>query len=165
MARRALPLKPTSRQLAAALWAATAAISINLFLNVPWWHPYCRIQADGPGYNGIGLPLPFAEPTGASSMEYFWMPHAYLLDALVLSALIYLILRRVPLPTRMASGQTAKAIAVAGLVSLLLVGGWQALIWTTGWWPRASVTTGSDHYLDFRPAFLVDPHKDGRCDY
>jgi hypothetical protein len=162
-AQQMLPQKPTTGQLTSLLWAATAAILANLFLALPWWRPYCRNQDGGPGYNAIGLPLPFAEPTGVSSMEYFWMPHAYLLDTLLLTALGYLIIRHMPLPKPKANGKAVKVIATAGFISVFPVGGLQTPIWTIGWRPEASLTTESDRYLDFRPAFMVDPRTDGRC--
>jgi hypothetical protein len=62
------------------LWAAAFAVLSTLLLSTKWWHPYCDAQADGPGFFAWGAPLPYAEPTGASSLEFTYMPHVLALD-------------------------------------------------------------------------------------
>jgi|GEM_PF-5990861 len=141
-------------------------MSANLLMDVQWWRPYCDHQDDGPGSYAIGLPFPFAEPTGASSMEFWWMPHVYALDTLILAALAFQITRRVRLPAPLKKGGAASAMAGAGAAAVLLVALWQAFVWSTGWRPTASIPTyGSDRYIDFRPAFMVDSRTHGRCDH
>ena len=106
------------------LWAAAAALSGELVLGsaIKWWHPYCEGQPDGPGSMAFGFPLPYAEPTGVSSMEFFYMPHVWLLNLALLAVVTYplfaFVLRRI------ASRSTflLRAASSAGLVVLLLTG-------------------------------------------
>ena len=54
------------------LWAMVTALFVDMFVSrsVPWWHPYCDNQTDGPGAYAYGLPLPYREWTTVSSLEY-----------------------------------------------------------------------------------------------
>jgi hypothetical protein len=154
----------TAKRVAAVTWATTAAIAANQFLELHWWHPYCRDQADGPGYYAIGLPLPYAQPTGASSLEYFVMPHVYAIDLLTLAGVVSLLILRLPGPLAGAfRGRVGVGLAIVGSVALLLVASLQTLIFTTGWWPVTSIATKPDGYLDYRPAFMVDIGRDHQC--
>jgi hypothetical protein len=92
------------------------------------------------------------------------MPHIYVLDTLILTILGYLIAHQFARLSLIKGPQPVKVLAGMGIVSLLLVALLQAFVWTTGWWPTASIPKyGSDRYIDFRPAFMVDPNKNGRC--
>jgi hypothetical protein len=156
-------MRLTVRAVASVTWATRAAIAVNLLIRIRWWHPYCRTQADGPGYYAIGIPLPYAEPTGASSMEYFLMPHLYVLDTVVLAGAMSLLVLKLLPSTDALRSRTGHAVAIAGSIALLLVGGWQAMIFTTGWWPVTSIATKPDRYFDYRPTFVVDRTRDRQC--
>ena len=163
VAKPVFPSQLTTGQSTAIIWAATVALSANLFVKFQWWRPYCKHQTDGPGYYAIGLPLPFAEPTGASSLEFSWMPHVYALDTLILTAFGYLIARRFTLQRNFRNRRTATLITGLGVAALILVGVLQAFVWTTGWWPTKSIPNlGPDSYFDFRPAIFFEPIKNGR---
>ncbi len=153
----------TTLRVAIITWALTAAIALNLVMPVYWWHPYCGAQTDGPGYNAIGLPLPFSIPTGAGSLEYFLMPHAYIFDTLVLATLAWPLMRR--LATLWQTTAITKSLAVAGSIALLLVIGVQSLIFSVG--SRTVMTfpsySDSDGYIDYRPTFLVNKDQTKRC--
>jgi hypothetical protein len=69
------------------------AITLQSLLPMHWWHPYCDAPDDGPGYEAIGFPLPYAEPSGSSSLEYVVLAPLYLLDLGILAAPIFAILR------------------------------------------------------------------------
>ena len=151
------------KRIAVLAWAISAAVAVNLFVPLRWWHPYCHDQADGPGYAAIGLPLPYAEPTGASSMEYFFMPHVYLLDVLLLAGLAHLLTAKRAATLRLSREQVSRMITVGGSVTFLVVIGLQAMTFTTDWWPVMSIADKPDRYLDYRPMFLVDPAADHAC--
>ena len=160
-----MQIRLTAKAVTVVTFAVSAAIAINFYLQLHWWHPYCRLQADGPGYYAIGFPLPFAEPTGVSSMEYFIMPHIYILDELLLATIVGIfIVRLLPLLSVL-HVRASVATAIAGSVVLLLTAGPQALIFTTGWWPRISIAIKPDRYVDYRPAFLTNRARDHGCDF
>lgn len=87
------------------------------FFPIKWWHPYCNSQFDGPGYWAYGVPLPYIEVTGVSSLESFFMPHAYVANiailVLVLSPVTAQICRRLP-------GRRYAFLAVGALLAVAL---------------------------------------------
>ena len=71
---------------------------LQSFYTVEWSFAYCSSQADGPASAVFGMPLPYIEWSGVSSMEYEFMPQVYVLNILLLLALAWpitsLLLRR-----------------------------------------------------------------------
>ncbi|MDH5178091.1 MAG: hypothetical protein OEZ39_16420 [Gammaproteobacteria bacterium] len=74
-------------------WAVFISIFINGMFTVEWSHPYCNKQDDGPGHAAFGFPLPYTEWAGASSMEYAFMPYAYLLNLAITGFLAFFVIK------------------------------------------------------------------------
>jgi len=150
---------------AAISWAMLAALSASP--SVHWWHPYGRNQADGPGYSATGFPLPYQQPTGFSSLEYFVMPHIYAIDVALLAALAYFLIRIMSPVLRGVPEAVARTMGVVGAGFLVVVAALVAFGFSVTSWPVTSIAaTGYyDSYLDYRPVFLVDESRDGSCYY
>ncbi|MFL6469066.1 MAG: hypothetical protein ACJ72Z_14000 [Pyrinomonadaceae bacterium] len=121
--------------------------------SIEWSFPYCSDQVDGPASAVWGMPFPYIRWSTVSSMEYFWMPAAFILNLAVLSAIAFpfvsWVLRAGRLPSFVRTG--------AWLVGLLLVvsfGAWTVMLIQTGVY-RIPVTNianeGYESYTDFRP--------------
>src|SRR5215510_9147032 len=88
-----MTIKPGAMGSSKFVWAGGLAWAVSLsFILVglvpfAWWHPYCDRMDDGPGYFAYGLPFPFRAFGGVSSLEYDFLPFAYLLDLVLVTAL------------------------------------------------------------------------------
>jgi hypothetical protein len=126
---------------------------LEFSFTMEWSSPYCMSQEDGPAYAAFGFPLPYMRFGGASSMEYAFMPHAYLINLLVLCALALPAVRWLLRRPSMAAG-TRKRF-VAGLVGALLITarlGLLALTLSMGMLqPTASIGSLHEPYTDLRP--------------
>jgi hypothetical protein len=142
---------------AAVFWALTTAMVFVGLWPMKWWHPGCDVMGEGPNYYAFGAPLPFARPTGASSMEFVFMPHMLVLDLLVVAALAWLawrpllgwIGRRHPRASRLLSGVGAAAAVIAAILWLLGL--------SIGFRPTLLIDEPyyGVHYWDYRPADLM----------
>lgn len=137
---------------------------LQSFYTVEWSFPYCSSQADEPASAVFGMPLPYIQWSGVSSLEYEFMPLVYLLNVLLLLALALpiasLLLRR--LPVRLSRIRTG--LGLAGLTVALVVTAVVAHLVSIGAWrPTWSLAhPGYYKYADFRPIRLTtnDLHYD-----
>lgn len=145
------------------VWAVAIALIIDAKWPLYWWHPYCNSQSDGPGYYAWGLPFPYAEPGGASSMEFGWMPHVYLLDLIVIAAVAYAVLalafRALPRPI-----SESRVGLVIGAIVLVLLAGVQTLMFSWDGWPVWSIANWTDSYWSYRPALIALSDGNKPCD-
>ena len=82
------------RRYAPILFTAGSVIWLESLITVEWTYPYCLDQTDGPAYAAQGFPLPFWMWNGVASLEYDFMPHVYVLNAVILFLLFYPVIRR-----------------------------------------------------------------------
>jgi len=140
------------------VWAAGFAWAVSLsFIFVElvpftWWHPYCDRMDDGPGYFAYGLPFPFRAFSGVSSLEYNFLPFVYLLDLVLMMALL--------LPRTIFVARKVRAISRVGGYSLATVGTllvvvlvWiNALAISSNWViPSQTLDSVGDKYFSYRP--------------
>lgn len=62
------------------LGAASWLVSFGV---MEWSFPYCSSQADGPATAVFGFPLPFMRMSEVTSLTIYFLPHAYLLDVVL----------------------------------------------------------------------------------
>lgn len=105
------------------LLAVAAALVVDRALALEWTFPYCSDMWDGPSSAVFGMPLPYERWSGASSLVYDVMPHAWLLDLLLLSLLAYRPARwvwmRAPRRIQRFLGGTAAAVSLVSLAFVL----------------------------------------------
>jgi hypothetical protein len=140
---------------AAGFWAFVLAVAVETIFPVFWWYPYCNRPDDGPSYQGIGFPFPYARFSGVSSGEYFAMPHIFIVNIAVLSMVLFVILR--PCFARLEkSGATVGRVALAlgGGAAFIAVAlqGLQMLIF---FHPVATIAERPDSYFSYRPEFIA----------
>jgi hypothetical protein len=137
----------------APLLALGIVMCIQSFYTVEWSFPYCSSQADGPASAVFGMPLPYIQWSGVSSLEYEFMPLVCVLNVLLLLTLAWpitsLLLRRLPqgrssLRTGLGlTGFTLTFLVTAGVVLLMGIGAWR---------PRLSLAQRPYYtYSEFRP--------------
>ena len=76
-------------------WAIFLAILLNSLIAIEWSHPYCNILDNGPAQAAFGFPFPYMQWTGVSSIEYTYMPSAYVLNILILSSSFFYLTARI----------------------------------------------------------------------
>ena len=139
--------------------SVAAAIPLQALLALQWWHPYCDNPADGPGYWAFGFPLPNAEPSGVSSLQYDVLMPLYLLDLVILAVPIFPILRPIwrgfTRPARI-----LLAVTLVGSAAFTWLGAISepVPIFATSFGPYDSLS-------DYRPASSVDFYRHRSCDY
>ena len=160
-------MRVTRKAVTVVTWGTTAAIACNLFLNFRWWHPICMAGAEAAGPYGyaIGLPLPFAQPTGVMSVSYFLMPHIYALDVVLLASAACLLILAVVSLGGILRGRTGQVAAICGVVVLALAVASQSFVFLTGWIPVSSIATKPETLLDYRPEAVVDHARVPSCSY
>jgi hypothetical protein len=137
----------------ALLLALGIVMCLQSFYTIEWSFPYCSSQADGPASAAFGMPLPYIQWSGVSSLEYDFLPLVYILNVLLLLMLAWpitsLLLRKLPekrSSIRTGLGLVGIALAflvTAGVVLLVSIGAWR---------PTSSLTRkGYYSYSDFRP--------------
>ena len=67
---------------------------MEAIFTVEWSYPYCTNPNSGPAFPVTGMPLPYKIYSGVSSVEYFFMPHVYAANLLLLAAMAYPIIRQ-----------------------------------------------------------------------
>ncbi|MBV9928892.1 MAG: hypothetical protein JOZ96_28025 [Acidobacteria bacterium] len=122
---------------------------------IEWSFPYCSSLEDGPASAVYGMPLPYIRWSGVSSMEYIYMPSILIVNLVILSAigfpLVSWAVRKVAPPGQ---GGRRRLLSFAGVVLLLGVGAWTALLVQSGFY-KISVANiahgGYEAYSEFRP--------------
>jgi hypothetical protein len=152
-------------------WAAGLAWAVSLsfifveFIPFAWWHPYCDRMDDGPGYFGYGLPFPFRAFSGVSSLEYNFLPFVYLLDLVLITALL--------LPRTVVVARKVEAMSRIGAYSLATVGTLLVvvLVWINAWaisdhWviPSQALDSTGDKYSSYRPWIVMRGSGHHACD-
>lgn len=56
---------------------------------IEWTSAKCSDPVDGPVHAAWGMPLPYVQWSGVSSLEYFWMPLILVLNIVLLFAVFY----------------------------------------------------------------------------
>lgn len=139
------------------LFAVGVAAVVDALITVEWSFPYCNDPQDGPASAVFGAPLPYQRWSGASSLEYDFVPHIYILNIAFLSIVIFLAsatgLRRMIRRSRRAG----TAIAALGLLLSLCAGGWRILWLSMGMWQPVSsiVHFPYDQYTEYRPVGIA----------
>lgn len=149
------------------VWAIVVAIATNLVFEFRWWHPVCSPNAEGAGPYGyaIGLPLPFAQPTGVTSNAYFYMPPVYALDVILIAGAVLLLVRFAPTLSNIAGCPARRLAVVGGVVVLALAIAAQWFVFSMDWTPVSSIATRPESLLDYRPAFMIDHGQVHGCSY
>lgn len=96
-----------------------STIWLEFVFTMEWSSPYCMSQEDGPGYAAFGMPLPYMQFGGASSLQYEFMPHIYLLNLVVLCATVFPAIRWTL--GRFATATATRWRLVAGVAGLVLI--------------------------------------------
>ena len=135
------------------LLALGIVMCLEALCTIEWSFPSCSSQEDGPAAAVFGMPFPYIQWGGVSSLEYDFMPLVYALNVLALLALFWPSIRhllglfaerRSGIRTALGASGLALALVVsAGIVFLIGIGAWQ---------PAAHVGLyGEDRYFDLRP--------------
>jgi hypothetical protein len=127
---------------------------VEAFITIEWSCPRGINQSDGPSYAAFGMPFPYFQFSGVSSLQYNFMPHIYLLNLLLLCAIAFIIVR-VAMRYLLSERHTRIRLFI-GITGLALIGGRIAIIillLSTGYFiPRRSIgIPGYESYTDFRP--------------
>ncbi len=147
---------------AAILLTVGLTMWLEFTFTMEWSSPYCASQEDGPGYAAFGMPLPYMQFGGASSLEFEFMPHIYLFNLIVLCAIVFPVIRWA-LDRSSLTSSTRRWFAVAGLVLLVARASLLTLAISIGMLnPSVSIGTLHEPYIDFRPVgfCLHDGHYD-----
>jgi hypothetical protein len=140
--------------MASAAWALALVIAAGWFVSIEWTSPYCQHQSDGPGYAAYGIPLPFVQYGGWSSLHYQYMPHVFVLNVLLLSLLAYPFVRW-PLRRISSSANAGRIVGIAGLVVCGLVIAVQLSFALTFFHPVSAISGPWESYWSFRPVGLT----------
>ena len=161
-----MPISPYRNitRYAAILLTIGLIICLEALFTMEWSSPYCTSQADGPGYAAFGMPLPYKQFGGASSLEYEFMPHIYLLNLVVLCAIAFPVIRWTI--RRLSTMAHARWPFVAGVTGIVLLATRVALVVLAisikMLNPTLSIGNAWEPYADFRPVgfCLNDGHYD-----
>jgi hypothetical protein len=130
---------------------------LEQFVTIEWSRPYCMNRTEGPLYATTGLPLPYAMPTGASSMQFDVMPQVYVLNMVILCLLAYP-LHRVFVNRVGASTESVLRLWVGGVGLTLCVVIVAVVIFLLGTKQVFPVLTFGDspysRYIEFRPVAI-----------
>jgi hypothetical protein len=150
--------KHTVNQTAEILIALGIALFLEGFLTIEWTYPYCLSQSDGPAYAALGMPLPYLMRDGARSSAYYFMPHAYIFNVVLLSGLVFLGVRcvrnRATLPNVKWVRPTAGLI---GSLSVVAHVAYLSLAVSTDSYQPAPILQlqGYFRYAELRPAAVI----------
>jgi hypothetical protein len=138
-------------RLCVSVWTAALVLGANSVFPLEWSHPYCNNPTDGPAWAAYGLPLPYRQFSGVSSLTFNIMPHVLLLNILLLAALAYPIARMVDRRLARAGRVTSAVTAIPGILLLLLS---LATLWLDvafGFHIANTFSAGYDRYWSYRP--------------
>ena len=149
---------------AAFLLTVGSTMWLEFVFTMEWSTPYCMSQEDGPGYAAFGMPLPYRQFGGASSLEYEFMPHIYLLNLIILCAIAFPLVRwAIKWLSAMTHARWQFVVGVTGIALLatrvaLLVLAISIKMLN----PTNSIGSPHEPYVDFRPVgfCLNDGHYD-----
>lgn len=137
---------------------------LEFTFTMEWSSPYCTSQADGAGYAAFGMPLPYMQFGGASSLEYQFMPHVYLVNLIVLCVLAFPVIRWMFRRSALAGHTRRRSVAgVAGAILIAARVSLLALAISIGMLdPMVSIGDDHEPYVVFRPVgfCLHDGHYD-----
>jgi hypothetical protein len=128
---------------------------LEAIFTIEWSFPYCSCQEDGPTSAVFGMPFPYIRWTGVSSMEYELMPSILIVNILILSVIAFPFVswavKKVASPDQHWRRNT---LSLAGLVLLLSISAWTALLVQSGLYkiPVSTIAaSGYETYSEFRP--------------
>lgn len=149
-------------KLAPVFWAVFLTLFFNSFLSLEWSYPYCNNPDSGPAYAAFGLPLPYTQFSGVSSMEYLFMPLAYIINVIILGLLFYFSTRFVLNKVFKHSYIIGIGLSVAGsalaILSLIM-----ELLMAVSMYAVIVVSIGDDiyhPYTSYRPVGIGTTHYD-----
>lgn len=148
----------------ALLLALGSVMCVESFFTIEWSFPYCSSQVSGPASAVFGMPLPYIQWSGASSLEYEFVPLAYLLNVLLLLTLAWPITRLLLRKLSEKRSGIRVGLGVAGLTVTVLITVVVVWLMSVGAWRPTSSLTRPPYYTysDFRPIrfALNDLHYD-----
>ena len=145
------------------LWAALTALTCDMFISIKWWHPYCDSQADGPGYFASGFPFPYAELTGASSMDFVYMPQVWAINLVIFAVIAFAIYRMTFRSSHSRPTIIARGASLVAAVLILLMSGLTAMyVRDLGHAVRS--IGASDSYWSYRPNAFAAAHGHKECE-
>lgn len=150
-------LQAMLRRHAAPLMAlGTVPLGERLF-TISWSLPYCTDPQDGPAYAGLGAPLPYKIFSGTSSGEFFFMPHVYVVDMIVLCAAAFVAFRW--LLSKWSSKGCGFVACSLGLVLSLIATSFIVFDAYAGVLRpvQSIVPLGTGRYSEFRPVSVGEP--------
>jgi hypothetical protein len=140
-------------------WALAVILVVMVVTPVEWTHPYCNKAEDGPARPAFGFPLPDTEQSaGLSDIEF--MPHIFLLNIVLLGALVYPIMGWAVRRLSVAGTFVRILIAVPGALLFLLSTAFIALTFYSAYPVMAIGAVYGDGYFKYRPLFMPQPHYD-----
>lgn len=147
---------------AAFLFTLGLVAAAEMLITVEWSFPYCNDPRDGPASAVYGAPLPYERWSGASSLQYDFVPHLYILNLGILCAATWPLFRRL---SHRWSAVNDRRIGMLGLSLCLLVGGWHIFYLSSNLGsPVASLEHAPyDSYRELRPvgvALIMERHYD-----
>ena len=135
---------------AAFLFALGVTAAAEVFVTVEWSFPYCNDPQAGPASAVFGAPFPYERWSEASSLQYDFVPHLYILNLGILCAAAWPLFRRL---SRRWFARGDRRAGILGLGLCLLVGGWQVFRLSSNLWsPVASLEhVLYDSFRELRP--------------
>lgn len=136
-----------------ALFSAGIACWVEKIVLMEWTFAYCNNQEDGLASAVFGMPFPYTSWGLASSLEYNFMPHVYLLNLVIIFTVIYFCLR----PLSKIINQTALYLMGAIGAILIVVHLAFFIISMQAGMNRPVLSIGNHYgaYFSFRPIGLV----------
>jgi hypothetical protein len=98
------------------------AILLQYFFSLEWSLPVCQNTAEWVDSAALGFPFPYMKWSGVSSMQYDVMVHIYAFNVLIITAVIFIFLRKIYAQVLPATkNKTHIAISFLSLLCLILV--------------------------------------------
>jgi hypothetical protein len=135
------------------LLAFGVVMCLESLCTIEWSFPYCSSQEDGPAAAVFGMPFPYIQWGGVSSLEYDFMPLVYALNVIALLALAWPLTGLLLRPFGERRSGIRIALGTIGLaLALVVLASTAFLIGVGAWQPTASIRLdGQDTYFDLRP--------------
>lgn len=150
-------------RLATLIWTlALAWIAVDA-IPLAWWHPSCDSHGNGPAYFGQGFPLPFAQFTGVSSLEYFFLPWVYALDLALASAILFPLVGAASRLIVVRSKTGFGILTAAGSALLVLLVAFMVWQLSAGLLRPARSLDPNDSYFSYRPRLAIHPQALSEC--
>ena len=122
---------------------------------IEWAFPYCSSLEDGAASAVFGMPLPYIRHSAVSSLEYELMPSIFLVNILILFAIVFTFVSWAIKKVSSSHQSTRRNIvSFAGLVLVLSISAWTILLLQLGYYKYPVSTIGDDYYgrySEFRP--------------